>query len=399
MAGNGPQVIATISANDQATATLRAVAKIAAETAKQLEAMGKDSGLADSLRNAEEAAKRNEQAFSRMHNVLREAAASARQLARDIAALAGPAVLHATFTAAKGGAAIQSQIVQNAIAGIQPQEREQAAAQAAQLAGQFPLVPTAEAIQLYRELRSVLKDTGEVSKMLPTIVQAKSVLDASDPTGKASEGLLYSMRSAELFGLASEPAKFRAYIDSFLKATQVEGRTVNSEGLFEFAQMAKSSAATLSPEFVNAIAPLLVQEMGGGRAGTSTDQFIKQVVGGFQGNLHAAAKEFVAIGLANRDDFETTKTGEIKGLKSGRHVAGYELAASDPAKWVWDILVPALKAKGFDTEEQQLNEVRRLFPNGNAANIVSKFIQQQEQWQAKAERISQASGLDAVDLQ
>jgi hypothetical protein len=60
----------------------------------------------------------------------------------------------------------------------------------------------------------------------------------------------------------------------------------------------------------------LAQEMGGATTGVSVDQFVKQVIGGFQGSQHAAAKSFVRLGLANEDDFEKTKTGEIKGFQT-----------------------------------------------------------------------------------
>ena len=118
--------------------------------------------------------------------------------------------------------------------------------------------------------------------------------------------------------------------------------------------------------------------------------------GGFQGAQHAAAKEFVALGLANKGDFQTTKTGEIKGLKSGRHVAGYQLAQSDPDQWVYQYLLPALRAHGYNTLDAQIGEIRRLIPNGRAADVVTKFIQQQQSYQNHAQLYGAASGFDAL---
>jgi hypothetical protein len=138
--------------------------------------------------------------------------------------------------------------------------------------------------------------------------------------------------------------------------------------------------------------------MGGSTTGKSVDQFVKQVIGGFQGQQHAAAKEFVAMGLANRDDFTTTKTGEIKGFKPGRHVHGYELAQSDPDLWVYKYLLPALNAHGFTTQDQQVGQIRRMFPAGTAADLVSKIVTQRQSFENHALLYGQAKGMNAIGL-
>jgi len=63
------------------------------------------------------------------------------------------------------------------------------------------------------------------------------------------------------------------------------------------------------------------------------------------------------------------------------------------------VLVPALHKAGFKTTEEMIKELPRLFPNSNAANLVAKFIQQQDQWAAKADRVAAGEGLDAANDQ
>ena len=207
-----------------------------------------------------------------------------------------------------------------------------------------------------------------------------------------SEGLIFALKAAELLGKAKDPKELKEYLNSFVKAQNVEGATITPEGVFDFAQQLKASAPNLSSRFVNSMGPLLVQEMGA-NGGTAISMFEKQILGGFQGNLHAAAKEFVAIGLASKDDFETTKTGEIKGMKPGHSVVGADIAEHDPDKWVYDVLVPAMIKAGYTTTEAQVRELPRLFPNQNSAGLVAKLIQQRDQWQAKSERIEAAPGM------
>jgi hypothetical protein len=122
------------------------------------------------------------------------------------------------------------------------------------------------------------------------------------------------------------------------------------------------------------------------------------VTGGFQGAQHAAAKEFLALGLLGKDDFERTKTGAIKGLKPGRHVPGWQLAQTDPDLWVQQYLLPAMRMHGYTDQQDQLAFVRRLFTTSRAADIVSKLITQSASFQNHASQMNNAAGLMATEL-
>lgn len=309
---------------------------------------------------------------------------------------AGPAILKVVADGLKGASAIQAQDIANRVAAIPPAEAAAASRQAVSLSAKYANLDTQELLQLYREVRSVLPNPAEVPGMMDPAARAKAVMTAG---GLDTSGLIFALKAAELVGAAKTPEKLTAFLDAFLKAQQVEGKTITPEGLYDFAQQLKAAAPNLSASFVNTLGPLLAQEMQGGKAGTSVQQFEKQLQGGFQGNLHMAAKEFVALGLAKKSDFESTKTGEIKGMKRGHQVVGANLANTDPDKWVYKVLVPALRKAGFKTTEEMIKELPRLFPNTNAANLVAKFIQQQDQWTAKEERIQAGAGLGAYEEQ
>jgi hypothetical protein len=306
--------------------------------------------------------------------------------------LLGPAVVAAVVKGVEAATKIQGQDLRNLSAGIPGPERNAAERQAIALSAKYPNLGTAEVLQTYRELRSVLPDSAEVPKMMDVVVKAKAAMEAS---GLDGSGLVYALKAAELLGKAKSPADLKDYLNSFVKAQQVEGATIDPEGMFNFAQQLKAAAPNLSSRFVNTLGPLLLQELGA-NGGTAVQQFEKQIQGGFQGNLHAAAKEFVAIGLASKDDFELTKTGEIKGMKHGHSVVGADIAEHDPDKWVYDVLTPALVKAGYKTTEDQIKELPRLFPNTNAANVVAKLLQQKDQWAAKAERIDAAQGTESL---
>ena len=74
-------------------------------------------------------------------------------------------------------------------------------------------------------------------------------------------------------------------------------------------------------------------------------------------------------------------------------MAGADLALSDPDKWVNQYLLPALQSKGYADDKLIIAEVRRLFPAGRAADLVSKLITQRESYENHARLFENAPGL------
>jgi hypothetical protein len=105
----------------------------------------------------------------------------------------------------------------------------------------------------------------------------------------------------------------------------------------------------------------------------------------------------VRIGLANEDDFEKTKTGEIKGMKPGRHVEGWKTAMTDPVKWLYQYGQPAMEKAGIKDQQDQIAELRRMFPNSNAADLMSKMLTQKDTFANHAKLYEEAQGINAVD--
>lgn len=311
----------------------------------------------------------------------------------------GYGMLHGTKSAIEAGAHLQSEKVSLRVAGVPAADIARASDRAGQLAAAFPNLSRAEILERYKEARSVLLHPEEAMTELPVIAQANSVLKGMEASGKVGEGsakgLGFALKGAEVLGVAQDPKRLRAYIDSFVKAKQVMGELITPEQIYDFATNVKSSGATLSDRFLHTTAMSLTGELRGMRAGTGIDAFVKQITGGFQGQQHPAAKEFLSLGLLGKQDFETSKTGAILGLKSGHHVAGYKLAMSDPDKWVAQYLIPAMKQHGITDEQEQLALVKKLFTTGRAADIVSKLISQAPSYMNHALLMREAMGLGA----
>ena len=220
-------------------------------------------------------------------------------------------------------------------------------------------------------------------------------MNAIDKSGQMAEGLPFAMKGAELLGKTKSPEEFRRYMESFVRAQQVMGKTMTPEQQFEFAKYARSAGPQLSDRYLSTTALSLGQEMGGSTAGNAVAMLQKQLVGGFQGD-HAAAKEFVRLGLAREDQFEKTKTGEIKGMKSGEKIQGQDLAMTDPDKWFYDVVQPAMEKAGIKSQQDQAAEIMRLTHNRSASDLLTKFLTQRQALENHANLYNEAQGLDAA---
>lgn len=325
---------------------------------------------------------------------LRAAAGNAASMA---GMLAGPAILRGTKAAVMSGANIQSEVVKMRAAGVPEADIQRELGHSASLAAKYTNVGRGTILERYKELRSVLLHPDEATQLLEPTIRANAAMNAIDKSGHMAEGLQFAVKGAEVLGLAQDPKRFTAYLDAFVKAQQVMGKTITPEQMFEFAKYTKASGTTLSDRFKFTTGVSLSQEMGGSTTGVSIDQFVKQITGGFQGSQHSAAKEFVALGLAKKSDFETTKTGAIKGLKHGRHVMGADLAQTDPDLYVSKYLLPALISHGYKDQNAQIQQVRRMFPSTRAADLVSKLITQAPSFANHAKLYESAQGLNAID--
>jgi len=313
--------------------------------------------------------------------------------------IAGPGILAATYKGIKSSAEIQHEIELSRTAGVPPEQLAEFIRQSGSLQAKYLNVPRSAVIATGKELRSVLAHPGDATDLLETTIRAKSALDATDPSGDSSKSLAFAVKAAEILGKGKNKEDFTKFMDAFVRAKQVMGNLVTPEGLFDYAKYTKASGSFLTDRFNSTTGASLSMEVGGSTAGKYIDQFVKQITGGFQGNLHSAAKEFVSLGLADKSDFETTKTGEIKGMKPGHNVKGAALAASDPDLWIYNVLVPALTKAGITDPEQMNMKIRRLFPNTNAADLVSKLISQQASFANHAGLYPQAEGMGAADKQ
>jgi hypothetical protein len=168
-----------------------------------------------------EAVDRTNAALEKQPSKFRRAMNAAGRGAANGLMLAGPGILHMTKEAAKSGAEIQSEIVKMRAAGIPESDIARASGEAGDLTAKYANVKRADALERFKELRSIMLNPEEAHDLLPLAVQATSALNAIDRTGESAKGLNLGFRGAEILGFGQDPERMRAYIDSFIKAQQV----------------------------------------------------------------------------------------------------------------------------------------------------------------------------------
>jgi len=393
MTGTGPSVVATVTAVDSASPVLQKIAALARQLAKELNSNAGSAALASHLDLANARVREHVGIVDRLKSSYNAAAQAAKTLSLFAASKAAFAVEHGARSAIEHGAELQHREIELRTAGISTADIDAYKRQIAQLQLSTPGVSTEGALELAKELRSVLLKVEEVPHILPSVVKAKAAIEAG---GGNAEGLGQLVKAGELLGYAQDPAKFERYIDAVVKAQQIAGKLINPENLFELAKYERSAGRNLSERFQTTTAVSLAQELGGSSTGKAIDQFVKTIVGAT--NNHAALKVAADYGLINRDDLIFTKTGEAHGLKAGKQYIGGDEAQRNPDEWVWKTLIPALEKHGDTTAEQQVAAVRKLFPAGTSSDLVNKLISQRESFENHARLYPQAAGLAAADL-
>lgn len=311
-------------------------------------------------------------------------------------AVSGHGVVSATEKVLEKGGELQHVRVGLENAGITPAEIVRIEDQALKLSARVGNESQTSIIELAKEVRSVMADPAEMSKVLEPITAAKSILDALDTTGQSSAGIGQLVKAGELLGAGQSPERMKELIDGWTRVMQVQGKTISPDQIYEFAKYSKAAGAQLSDRFLMTTGPSVVQELGGSTTGNDIAQMSRQLTSGFQ-NRHVALKEMARIGMVDPNAIDYLNTGEAKGLKPGtsKVVQGESLFHTDPDKWVYEVLMPHMEAAGMKDRESQLNFVQKTF-TGTSDDFISKLITQRQSFDTHAGLYQMALGLKAV---
>ncbi len=239
-------------------------------------------------------------------------------------------------------------------------------------------VPTSTFIENMATVKETTEAFGSVEHAMSHLAflqKATSVLHASAGNkvegGSAQIGKALAKYYEERM---RPPEEFESEISAMIPAMVASGGQFNPQNLYMFAQGAKSALPGYSVEFMRDYAPSLIAR-NGERAGTSAFAFDSVISG--KARDKKQAQEWVRLGLLNPHQVIEGKDGPI-GWKAGA-VKGTRLASENPVEWAEKVLIPAMKAKGVNTEDRLAvkTELATLFRNGMSNFFATEITQQQ----------------------
>ncbi|QRE78243.1 hypothetical protein [Methylobacterium aquaticum] len=361
-------------------AAAREAARAAQESARQ-EATALRAVARERARAAREAARQD-----------REGARARREVghhARTAAGFVGAGgALYGTERLARTGArtAGQSEMetARGRAVGLTPEEDKIGLDRANALSKQFPSLNPTELRELYRALHVNLGGNAKAaSDTLEPVARSQVMLQNFRTRDEAQSDLARIIRGAENMGISDDPKKFEVYLQGATKGMQLFGDTLRGEDYYQYAKTGRLAVAGLNPRFLGAIAPSIIDDMGGPSAGQA----------------HYTASNAVVAGRMKKESKAAAKSFGLMG-KDGRMI-GRDTFQQDPFEWALKVLEPALarKGKGFDPNDSGkfVDTLTTIFNDRNAAEFIGKLVTKQGELKRNEERFTKVRGLEDAE--
>ncbi len=254
-------------------------------------------------------------------------------------------------------------------AGMSQLEIAEATSAAWATTGKVMTTTATDNIKAIRELRMVFGDTADAVKFLPQMQTIQAVLDnVLHGTGGvgAKDVAFTAAKMLELRGASMNTDTFREQADLITKAVIASGGKVTPQMLMQAQKYAGVGGTSFNNDFMFGIMPTLVQELGGSSTGTSLTSMYRALVGGRMDKRSLAV--WKKLGLA---DTSHADIGTDTAMLNPASIKGSALFKSNPFRYVQEVLLPALRAHGIVTQQDQSAAIDQLFSNRNAARIAN----------------------------
>lgn len=304
------------------------------------------------------------------------------------------AIMYGGANAIRGGVVSSAEMMREKSrwrdANIPDSERDAAIAEADRLTTQYPSAGLLSIVELARKARAMMGDNERGLAILPDLARAFVALQSAKGTDAAVQELEGFLKGADVAGLNAPGQRgidsIRSVIAGWVRAAQVEGRDLDVGKFLEFSRYGKMAVPGLSDRFLAGVLPAIVQDFGPSQFGNALNMAYKSFVIGSNsvaGKKNLAAQR--ALGI---------RSGEGKG-----ELVQDDLFGTDPYAWVNQILIPALKKQGVDTENnvQVSKAIAELASNSNATTVLTRLVTQKAQIDRLLEQYDAAKGLESAD--
>lgn len=193
-----------------------------------------------------------------------------------------------------------------------------------------------------------------------------------EAAGSPGEMFNNIVRAMEMRGSAQDAKRYQSEVGQLYRAMIFTRGRVNPQEFFNFAQGANPYIKGYSERYLTKIAPSLIQEFGGDHAGMMSNTWTGTILGKAKNKISTEA--WMSLGLLDPKQVVSNKVGPV-GWKPGA-IKGTDLALRDPLAWSEQVLIPALKAHGFNTSDQLslAKALMPLFRDRNANRLASVLV-------------------------
>jgi hypothetical protein len=219
-----------------------------------------------------------------------------------------------------------------------------------------PTTTLADNLKLFSETRGAFGDTKHALENLEFNQKIASVLkNASGGKALGDAGDMFNqlVRALEIRGTANDPHEYQADVKGLTKAMLFTHMRVNPHEILNFAQQANPAIKFYSRRFLTEVAPSMMQEFGGERAGTRLQALQNVVMGKVRDRAQTAA--WLKAGLLDPKKLVGGKGGQPFAWSAGA-VKGTDLFMSDPDRWAKEIVLPALEKAGMTPAELTVSD-------------------------------------------
>lgn len=230
-----------------------------------------------------------------------------------------------------------------------------------------------------REAANSMRSIDKAIELGSTISDALTVLQTMKGKDRAPEELRRFLAGLDVLGKNQDAGQVRELLGGYIRAAQTEGADLDLGGMLLVARQARAAGSSLSNRFLTHGVPALGRDMGDPQVGTALSSGLSQVIGGRATKQSKAEQE--RMGLRRKGEF-----------------VGASQFQSDPDLWAWQTLIPALQKRGVDLKDDTAvaGTISKLFSNRTVADLITKFVSQREQYEAKYRQYDKNPGLEAA---
>jgi len=258
-------------------------------------------------------------------------------------------------------------------------------------------VSQTELMSAMAESAGLFNSFDEVKRFTPQVVtlgKANAAIYGSKVGELDDEGLKSLMKFIDRRGGTKDDASFARNLDLAEKLVTGSGGFLKFQDLGNFSQQGGTAFRSLSDEGLQHMEGLMI-EQGGSKAAVAMMSIYQNLVAGRTPKKTMGLLQ--DLGLAT---LQMQTHGEINGkpMKSliMSDIKDSALLQSDPARWMNDVLLPALAKKGITSQAAILKAVNDVLSNRNASNQASIMTTQQFQLVRDYKLAKGAMGADQV---